>query len=106
MPCFSNPGGSELYPLQLNGYLLTIDGISSCNSWAYTRFMPCPACGSNRLLLREATGFERVVLLFIAKRKYRCRDCNHAYRAVDRRRIPRDRVAMSKEVNIRNEPSM
>jgi hypothetical protein len=56
--------------------------------------MPCPVCGSSKLKLREATGLERLILLFISKRKYRCRECNLAFRAPDRRRTPRDKVPM------------
>jgi transposase len=37
------------------------------------------------LILREATGFERLILLFITKRRYRCRDCQSSFRAADRR---------------------
>lgn len=57
--------------------------------------MPCPKCGSSRLSVREATGFEALLLLFITKRKYRCFDCKHYFRALDRRRVPRDKVASS-----------
>jgi DNA-directed RNA polymerase subunit RPC12/RpoP len=71
-------------------------GFTLPNYCFYTAFMPCPDCGSNRLWFREATGTERLVLLFISKRKYRCLDCDRVFRSVDRRRIPRnDNVEMS-----------
>jgi hypothetical protein len=58
--------------------------------------MPCPACGSNKLRLREATGLEYLILLFISKRKYRCRECRLAFRMPDRRRVPRDKPEAGK----------
>jgi hypothetical protein len=73
---------------------LTIDGVYRSDFGVYTAFMPCPACGSNKLRLREATGLERLILLFISKRKYRCRECNIAFRAPDRRRMRREKVSM------------
>jgi hypothetical protein len=73
---------------------LTIDGVYRSDYGVYTALMPCPACGSNKLKLREATGLERLILLFISKRKYRCRECNIAFRAPDRRRTRREKVSM------------
>lgn len=55
----------------------------------YAGFM-CPACGSKNLSLREATGLEYLILLFISKRKYRCRECQTRFRMPDRRKVPRE----------------
>jgi hypothetical protein len=40
-------------------------------------------------MIRERTGWERVVALFTSLRKYRCRECDHVFRAADRRREAR-----------------
>jgi DNA-directed RNA polymerase subunit RPC12/RpoP len=52
--------------------------------------MACPNCASNQLMIRERTGWERIMALFTSLRKYRCRDCDHVFRAADRRRGFRD----------------
>jgi hypothetical protein len=68
--------------------------------------MPCPSCGSNNLALREARGFEWLVLLFTTKRKYRCRECNQWFRAPDRRRMPRGKMETPVSVRVSNESSI
>ena len=40
-------------------------------------------------MIRERTGWERVVALFTDLRKYRCRNCDHIFRASDRRTFAR-----------------
>jgi transposase-like protein len=55
--------------------------------------MGCPKCASDELLIRERTGWERIVALFTSLRKYRCRNCDHTFRAPDRRRSARNRKA-------------
>jgi DNA-directed RNA polymerase subunit RPC12/RpoP len=50
----------------------------------------CPGCGSDRLEIRQRTGFERMMAHFTPKRKYRCLICRHRFRALDRRRWPRE----------------
>jgi hypothetical protein len=57
--------------------------------------MPCPDCGSNNLLFREAAGLEWFMLLFVSQRKYRCLECKRAFRAADRRGEPRDEPKMA-----------
>jgi hypothetical protein len=52
--------------------------------------MPCPKCRSNRLKIKQLSGMERIVAFFTKERSYRCRDCNHGFRAADRRRFSRD----------------
>jgi len=54
--------------------------------------MTCPKCKSSELRIRQATGIEFVVLLFISLRKYRCRGCGHSFRAEDRRKAAREGV--------------
>jgi hypothetical protein len=41
-------------------------------------------------MIKKLEGVERFVVYITAKRKYRCRDCNHIFRAPDRRRKPRE----------------
>jgi transposase-like protein len=55
--------------------------------------MPCPRCASNNLRIRQATGLEFLVLLFISKRRYTCRECDKVFRAPDRRQSRRDEAA-------------
>jgi hypothetical protein len=55
-----------------------------------SKILTCKMCGSDRLTIRQRTGFERIALFFTKKRKYRCLICRHAFRAVDRRNQPRD----------------
>jgi len=50
----------------------------------------CPRCRSDFLMIKKLEGVERFVVYITAKRKYRCRDCNHIFRAPDRRRKPRE----------------
>jgi DNA-directed RNA polymerase subunit RPC12/RpoP len=52
--------------------------------------MECPRCRSNLLMIRQKTGLERVRSFLTGMREYRCRDCDHKFRAPDRRRVPRD----------------
>jgi transposase-like protein len=61
--------------------------------------MPCPDCGSTKLLFREATGLEWLVLLFISRRKYRCFDCKRAFRAFDRSGESREEPEMVAKTN-------
>jgi hypothetical protein len=42
-------------------------------------------------MIRERTGWERVMALFTDLRKYRCRNCDHIFRAPDRRRMLRSK---------------
>ena len=51
--------------------------------------MQCPNCRSNFLMIRQKTGFERLVVFFTGSRKYGCRDCGAFFRAPDRRQRPR-----------------
>jgi transposase-like protein len=57
--------------------------------------MPCPRCASNNLRIRQATGLEFLVLLFISKRRYTCRECDKVFRAPDRRQSRRDEAESS-----------
>ena len=52
--------------------------------------LTCKMCGSDRLNLRQRTGFEKIMLLFTSKRKYQCLICKHTFRALDRRRVSRE----------------
>ncbi|GEM_PF-4679419 len=52
--------------------------------------MGCPRCSSNDLKIRQATGLEFIVLLFITLRKYTCRRCGTTFRAPDRRKQSRE----------------
>jgi transposase-like protein len=65
--------------------------------------MPCPQCASDNLRIKQATGLEFLVLLFISKRHYTCRDCDKVFRAPDRRQAKRDAAAsataMRREAN-------
>lgn len=45
----------------------------------------CPQCGSNVLLVKHATGFERFLVGLTGKRAYRCRLCQFTFRMPDRR---------------------
>ncbi|MCU1327796.1 MAG: hypothetical protein JWN34_3166 [Bryobacterales bacterium] len=49
----------------------------------------CPGCQSPHLMIREASGLERLKIRFTGKREYRCVACEHIFRAVDRRRYQR-----------------
>ena len=58
--------------------------------------MPCPKCASDRLSIRNVNGFERVIHFLTGMRKYRCRECNFAFRTPDRRRFPRESASPDK----------
>lgn len=49
----------------------------------------CPKCSNDHLLIRRRTGWERLAMCFTVKRKYVCMSCTHAFRAPDRRLVPR-----------------
>lgn len=51
--------------------------------------MCCPKCYNDHLLIRRRNGWERLMIRLTAKRKYVCMSCAHAFRAPDRRRLPR-----------------
>jgi DNA-directed RNA polymerase subunit RPC12/RpoP len=52
--------------------------------------MPCPDCGSDRLAIRQRSGWEAVVARFTNTRKYLCIVCKREFRMADRRRQSRD----------------
>ncbi len=52
--------------------------------------MQCPKCASRRLDIRQPTGFEPLMIFLTQKRKFRCRECEREFRAMDRRRISRN----------------
>jgi DNA-directed RNA polymerase subunit RPC12/RpoP len=54
------------------------------------QILVCTMCGSDRLAIRQRTGFERVMVYLTQMRKYRCLLCRHTFRAEDRRRTLRD----------------
>lgn len=76
--------------------LVTMEDIYIIALRVYCDVMACPACGSNKLRFREATGLEYLILLFISKRKYRCRECGLSFRMPDRRRVPRNKPEAGK----------
>lgn len=41
------------------------------------------------LMIRQKTGLERLAVFFTGLRLYRCQECEHKFRARDRRRVPR-----------------
>ena len=47
-------------------------------------------CFGDDLMIKSLSGFERICFLFTGKRKYKCRACGFAFRAPDRRRVPRE----------------
>jgi transposase-like protein len=52
-------------------------------------------------MIRQNTGLERLRSFFTGMRRYRCRDCDKQFRAVDRRSTPRgkqDEAAAQKSV--------
>jgi len=49
----------------------------------------CPRCSSTVLKIKKRAGLERIIAFLTGERKYRCRDCEHVFRAVDRRREQR-----------------
>jgi hypothetical protein len=42
-------------------------------------------------MIRQNTGIERLRSAFTGMRRYRCRDCDTQFRAVDRRSTPREK---------------
>jgi tRNA(Ile2) C34 agmatinyltransferase TiaS len=42
-------------------------------------------------MIRQNTGLERLRSAFTGMRRYRCRDCDQQFRAVDRRSTPREK---------------
>jgi hypothetical protein len=50
----------------------------------------CPKCGSIHLKIKQLKGMERILLLWTGKRKYRCTNCFHIFRANDRRKVGRE----------------
>jgi hypothetical protein len=42
-------------------------------------------------MIRQNTGIERLRSAFTGMRRYRCRDCDKEFRAVDRRSTPREK---------------
>ena len=55
--------------------------------------MQCPKCRSNYLMIRNNTGFERLLIFLTGLREYRCRDCDQKFRAPDRRQRSREMPA-------------
>ena len=49
-------------------------------------------------MIRQKTGFERLVSFWTGMRLYLCRDCMHKFRAPDRRRFPRDKKQSAEKV--------
>lgn len=41
-------------------------------------------------MIRNNTGFERLLVFLTGLREYRCRDCDQKFRAPDRRRVARE----------------
>jgi transposase-like protein len=52
--------------------------------------MLCPKCSSEYLMIRQRNGMERLMIRITGMRKYFCRDCEHTFRAADRRRVQRE----------------
>ncbi len=44
-------------------------------------------------MIRNNTGFERLLIFMTGLREYRCRDCDQKFRAPDRRRVARENSA-------------
>ena len=49
----------------------------------------CPNCHSTVLKIKKRVGLERIASFLTGQRKYRCRECRHVFRAVDRRQMTR-----------------
>jgi hypothetical protein len=49
----------------------------------------CPICRSTYLKIKKRVGLERIASFLTGQRKYRCCECKHIFRAIDRRRISR-----------------
>jgi hypothetical protein len=58
----------------------------------------CPKCGSAHLKIKQLKGVERLLLLWTGKRKYKCQNCFHLFRATDRRRLPRENPVVTPSV--------
>ncbi len=54
----------------------------------------CPRCYSQNLKIKMAKGWERIMVFLTDQRRYRCLECGKAFRAVDRRRTPREGAAI------------
>ena len=52
--------------------------------------MQCPKCQSHELMIRDNTGIERIKILWSGLREYRCAACDEVFRALDRRKKPRE----------------
>ena len=50
------------------------------------RYMQCPKCGSNFLMIRMAAGLERLLVMVTGLREYRCQECDQKFRGPDRRK--------------------
>jgi hypothetical protein len=59
----------------------------------------CPKCGSDHLRIRNLEGFERLMVWYTGLRKYRCRECDCKFRAMDRRQTPRPAPAKVRKIN-------
>jgi hypothetical protein len=51
--------------------------------------MQCPKCGSNFLMIKTDAGWERLMILLTGLRQYLCQECDHPFRALDRRKAHR-----------------
>jgi hypothetical protein len=65
-------------------------------------FLMCPKCRSQPLLIRNASGIERLLIFLTKKRKYLCRYCGYSFRAADRRRTARDPKSDEEHRNARS----
>jgi hypothetical protein len=50
----------------------------------------CPKCFSHSLGIKHQRGWERLLVMLTATRRYFCRDCGAKFRAPDRRKQPRE----------------
>ena len=53
------------------------------------------------LMIRQNTGLERLRSFFSGLRSYRCRDCDHKFRAPDRRRTDRETSSYAEKAGVR-----
>ncbi|NDJ12942.1 MAG: hypothetical protein EBY17_17375 [Acidobacteriia bacterium] len=60
-------------------------GLKSYRNSVDMNIMQCPRCRSDYLLIRQRTGFERVLIFLTGLREYRCRDCDQKFRMPDLR---------------------
>ena len=49
-------------------------------------------------MIRQKTGWERLMVFWTGLRLFRCPDCLHKFRAPDRRRFPRERKQTAEKV--------